>query len=337
LKSFLKLLILIFIIILSVFMALFLFFNRPADRIPEEGAEFEIINRDSSYSIAKRLLTDGYINSREFFIFIPRLFKLDKNLQVGCIKINSKDSTVEILKKIYLHEYITVSFTIPEGSTLEQVKKILLDANIVNAESLDEFFSRNDYISVIGLSGYKSMEGFLFPETYKFYRGVKPATVFKGMTSLFFKKLEEINPNYRMMNKEDLYDKIILASIVEREVKLKAEASIVAGVFYNRLKKRMRLQSCATIQYVLGKQKEYLTDEDLEIESPYNSYKHSGLPPTAISNPGFNALKASFFPAQNNYLFFVVADPGKGTHHFSENYDEHLTNQQIYKKSQGIY
>ena len=99
----------------------------------------------------------------------------------------------------------------------------------------------------------------------------------------------------------------------------------------------MRLQSCATVQYVLGKQKEYLTDDDLEIESPFNTYRHAGLPPAAISNPGYNALKASFYPAEHKYLFFVVADPEKGSHHFSEDYNEHLTNQQIYKKSQGLY
>jgi UPF0755 protein len=128
-----------------------------------------------------------------------------------------------------------------------------------------------------------------------------------------------------------------VASIIEKEVKVNEESSIVAGIFYNRLKTGMKLQSCATIQYVLDKPKEQLLESDLFIDNPYNTYFYRGLPPAPISNPGYHAIKAAFFPEKHNYLFFVVKDPAKGTHYFSTNYEEHLRAQKQYKQLKGFY
>lgn len=128
-----------------------------------------------------------------------------------------------------------------------------------------------------------------------------------------------------------------MASIIEREVKNKEEAPIVAGVFYNRLKQNIKLQSCATIQYILEKPKEHLLETDLLIDNSYNTYLYYGLPPGPICNPGATALNAAFHPANHNYLYFVVQDPAKGTHYFSSTYQEHLSAQRKYKAIKGFY
>ena len=122
--------------------------------------------------------------------------------------------------------------------------------------------------------------------------------------------------------KLSIKDVIILASLVEKEAQLPADRPIIAGVFLNRLKLDMPLQSCATIQYILGYPKAELTVADTERPSPYNTYQHMGLPPGPIANPGIAAINAVLYPEKTDYVYFV-ADP-KGAHHFSKTYDEHL-------------
>ncbi len=115
---------------------------------------------------------------------------------------------------------------------------------------------------------------------------------------------------------------ITLASIIEREAKLDRERPIISSVFHNRLKKNKLLQSCATVQYALGERKEDLTLKDLEIDSPYNTYKHLGLPPSPIASPGKASIEAALFPEDTDYLYFVAK--GDGSHIFSKTYSEHL-------------
>jgi UPF0755 protein len=313
------------------------FLNRSTGKIPPAGEEFEIKKGDNSHTIATRLYSQGYINSEYFFIGIIKLIGADSKINTGWILIDSGSTTLNIIESIVRNKFITVSFTIPEGSTLEQIKEILLKENITTKESIDEYFGSKEYKNIRGLEGYDTIEGFCYPETYKFFKGIGAGEIFRSMTDLFFKKLVDIYPKYGEMKKSELYKKVILASIVEREVKEKAEAPVVAAVFYNRLKGGMRLQSCATVQYILGKPKEHLLESDLLVDNPYNTYLYSGLPPAPISNPGSNALRAAFIPDENDYMFFVVKDPGKGTHFFSKTYSEHLAAQKIYKARKGFY
>lgn len=241
------------------------------------------------------------------------------------------------MKQIFGGNFITVSFTVPEGASIKQIQDILLKNDIVPEEELNAFLADPNYPAAIGLTGLKSAEGFLFPDTYKFYKGVSTRNVFENMVELFFSQLELIDPNYKKIPLDELQEKIIMASIIEKEVRLRNESRKVAGVFYNRIKIGMKLQSCATIQYVLGKPKEQLLETDLFIDHPYNTYIYRGLPPGPIGNPGYKALEAAFYPEKHDYIFFVVKDPAKGSHHFSVTYEEHLQAQARYKKIKGFY
>ncbi|OHD06429.1 MAG: hypothetical protein A2086_13385 [Spirochaetes bacterium GWD1_27_9] len=333
-KTFFILLLLIF----SVGASVIFFMNKQTGNIPVTGVEFEIKRGDSSHSIAKKLYQNGYINSEIFFVILTKVLRLDSKIKSGWLLLESDSSTMDILKKIVSGKFITVSFTIPEGSTVAQIKNILIKNKVVPKEDIEEFLSLPNYPVLIGLpSGYKTAEGFLFPETYKVFKGSSVESVFKTMVNLFYNKVESIYPDYKNLSKKDFYRKIVLASIIEREVKNPEEAAIVAGVFENRIKKNMKLQSCATVQYILDKPKERLLENDLLIDNPYNTYLYLGLPPTPISAAGLNSLRASFYPESHNYLFFVVKDPERGTHHFSQTYEEHLLAQKKYKAIKGFY
>lgn len=336
-KSFFKFILLLIIILSITLIAAFFWLNKSTGNIDNYETQFEIIKGDSSYSLANRLYLKGFINSKELFIIISRSLRLDRNLKAGWVRLLPGQTTIDIIRTIYSGDFVPISFTIPEGSTIKDIEKILVTSGAADIDQIKTFLSDSSYPAKIGLNGYKSAEGFLFPETYKFQKGVNVQVIFNEMVEMFFKKISEIYPQYNKLSVNELYDKVKMASIVEKEVKLPEEAPIVAGVFYNRIKSGMRIQSCATIQYILGKPKEQLLETDLQIIHPYNTYIFPGLPPGPICNPGVTALKAAFYPAEHDYLFFVVSDPDKGSHHFSTTYSEHLNAQKKYKSIKGLY
>jgi len=150
------------------------------------------------------------------------------------------------------------------------------------------------------------------------------------MIDRFWEIFQEINPDSSKLKKDELKKIVIIASIVEKEAELNSERPIIAGIFYNRLKRGMPLQSCSTIKYVIGNKKN-LTMSDIKIKTPYNTYIHRGLPPGPICNPGKESLKAAVYPAKTPYLFFV--SKGDGSHYFSTTYSEHLNAKNIYLDS----
>ena len=169
------------------------------------------------------------------------------------------------------------------------------------------------------------MEGYLFPDTYEVPKKYGVEKMIKVMLSNF----NQIAIENKFTDRAEkigfsLNEIIILASIIEKEAKFNDEKNKVSSVFYNRLKINMKLQSCATIQYILGEPKEGLDENDLKIDSPYNTYLYKGLPPGPICNPGLDSIIAALEPAEEDYLFFVLGDNGR--HIFSKTYQEHLKN-----------
>lgn len=169
----------------------------------------------------------------------------------------------------------------------------------------------------------------MFPDTYQFKKGTSNHEIIDKMLSRFneiYKSavfLEMKNTNYSL-------DEIItISSIVEEEAKLDIERPIIAKVFYNRLQKNMKLESCATVQYALGTHKSVLYYKDLEVDSPYNTYKYIGLPQGPICNPGKNSIMAALNPADVNYIYFV--SKGDGSHYFTNSYDEFLKYKKMLK------
>ncbi len=337
-KTIFKILLFVAIISITTVASTFLVLNSSNPNIPINGIEFEIKSGDSAGAIAYRMKEQNLISSVFMFKVITRLSGLDKKLQQGFIQISSGEKTTDIIQKILTGDIVTFSITIPEGLNQKEISKLLVDKKVISQSDIDTFFAKKNYPQTVGLpTNYTNLDGFLFPETYTFYKGADIEFIFKTMVKLFYKKVAEINADYKKMDENKFYETIILASIIEKEIRAPEEAEIAAGVFLNRIRTGMKLQSCATVQYILPKPKEQLLDADLLTPSPYNTYLNDGLPPTPIANPGSNALKAAFNPTKTDYYYFVVKDPARGTHQFSATYAEHLRAQSRYKELKGFY
>jgi UPF0755 protein len=216
------------------------------------------------------------------------------------------------------------------------VAAVLEENNITSAEEFTSAASDPQLLESLGIPG-DSAEGYLFPDTYLLPRDYPASKAVAAMVHRFFDVLEGIDPSYRLWSVKELQDLVILASIIEREYVVADEAPMMASVFYNRLAIDMPLQSCATVAFALSEEmgREYpkfLTLRDLEVQSAYNTYRHDGLPPGPIANPGKTALSAVINPADTNYLFFLLKDPETGEHEFTVNYSEHLTAKNLYLK-----
>ena len=217
-----------------------------------------------------------------------------------------------------------VRVTFPEGFTAEQMAEVLEHLGVCRKEEYLAFVMHPEHFARPWLSGVKSLEGFLFPDTYFLQVPTPPEEVIAVQLDRF----EELVLPLFSGKEASFLESIVLASIVEKETRLREEKPLVASVFLNRLQKNMRLQSCATVVYALKKEKGVsvtsLRERDLIFPSPFNTYLHEGLPPHAICNPGLDAIRAVLEPAQTDYLYFVLQEDGK--HAFARTYEEHLRN-----------
>ena len=225
--------------------------------------------------------------------------------------------------------------TVPEGYTLREIAKVLAQKGLADEKKFIKLTSDIDIIKQYKLEG-NSMEGYLFPETYCFQKGTKEDEIINMM----LRKFNQIagKNNIRKLAEDKyirFYDLIKLASIVEREAEKSEERPIIASIFLNRINKKMKLESCATIFYVLNldpnkKKRTKLVDRDLALNSLYNTYKNSGLTPTPICNPGIQSILAVLNPADTKYLYFVSKNDG--THEFSKTAEEHMKAKKKYQQ-----
>lgn len=293
-----------------------------ADKIEKE---FIVRNGESAYEVADQLYNQGIIkNSRALKIFF-RLFYSSEEMQSGKYKLSTDMSGLSILKDLVSGKgksYVVI--TIPEGYTVDQIAKLLEENQIGSAENFKRLAktTKNPFLSSEPSSDViYPLEGYLFPDTYHLYLE-KPAEeeLISAMLDNFDIKTKDLRAD--LEPDMTLEEWVILASLVEREVRKQDEQEVVAGIFWKRLHINMALQSCASIQYILGEQKLELTIADTQIPSPYNTYLHAGLTPGPVSNPGLAALKASLHPKDTEELFFVARPDGG--HIFSRTYEEHL-------------
>jgi len=295
-------------------------------RLTDDGYLINIRNGESSQSVGARLERTGFIKNKYFWNIVCRFGK--QKIKSGTYRINTPVSLLGIYKILVSGQEVLHKVTIPEGVTLKKMAKIIDESGVCSSES---FLTAAYDKAIIGK--YKipnqSMEGYLFPDTYLFPGEYPAEKVVTAMADNLFKNLKEIDPAILSMTPKELNEKIIIASIVEREYRVEREAPIMAGVFYNRLRIKMALQSCATVEYIMTEiqnrpHPSVLLFTDIEIDHPYNTYVRPGLPPGPISAPGLTALRASFFPEKTNYLYFRLEDVNSGRHYFSKTYDQHI-------------
>jgi UPF0755 protein len=246
---------------------------------------------------------------------------VDRQLRAGVYDVPPGLWTWETLSVLHQGQVQTVRVTLPEGLTLQQTAEMWERHGVVTREAFVEAASDPALMRRFHVAG-ASAEGFLFPETYTVARGVPASFLVETQIRGFFEHVAQIT-EAAGLSPDEIYDRVIVASLVEREARDPSEQARIAGVFYNRLDHDMRLESCATVRYLLNKSKDPLSLDDVRTPSPYNTYLHLGLPPGPIANPGSAALRAATSPEKNDYLFFSALEDGSHHHNFSRTYAEH--------------
>lgn len=282
-------------------------------------------------SISQILEDSGIIKDSRAFRIVSKITGNDSKYKAGTYSLSPSMNAYQIMEKIKTGISAGNMVTIPEGYTIRQTARLLADKGIVDeAEFLQEAETGTFNQSFVEdlPAGPDRMEGFLFPETYDIPINASAHDVIQIMLNHFEKIF---TPEYQVRSAEMGYSMreiMIIASMVERESVASEDRPLVASVVYNRFEAGMPLQFDSTVQYVLGEQKDRLYYTDTGIDSPYNTYVNRGLPPGPICSPGADSIKAALYPADTNYLYFVVDPEGQGTHNFTNDYDEFL----VFKK-----
>jgi len=284
----------------------------------------DIIEGDSGRVVAEKLQDAGVIKNALLFRLLVRFSGSGAGIKTGSFMINSDDNMMQILEQLKRGQGVLRFITIPEGLTLKEVASLMEEKGVVGRDAF--LRAASDKLFKVNGEAVESVEGYLLPDTYDLPAEFSATDVINTMIGAFNDK---VVPMYEKKKKNlpyplSLAQVVTLASLVEREAQLANERPIIATVYYNRLKKGMKLECDATIQYALGKPRHVLKYSDLRIKSPYNTYLHGGLPPGPIANPGLDSIKAVLEPERNDYLYYVRNDvKNDGSHVFSKTFNEH--------------
>jgi UPF0755 protein len=277
----------------------------PKDKI--SGEKIFIIEKGKGiFQIGKNLEKEGLIKNRIFFFVYLFLIGKEKNLQAGKYYLSSSMNIPQIAQKIIKGEIAKIKVTIPEGFTVKQIEEKL----------------------GLKLPG-ENLEGFLFPDTYEFSIDVSGEEVVKKMKENFERKISPYKEEIEKKGKK-LEEIVIVASLIEKEVKTKEDKELVSGILWKRLENGIPLQVDATITYITGKKTTKIPLEDLQIDSPYNTYKYKGLPPGPICNPGLESILAALYPKDSEYWYYLSNLEGKTI--FSKTLTEHNLAKEKYLK-----
>jgi len=307
----------------------------PPERRSYDAFEFEVKKGQGVKEIGWALKEQNLIRSSFWFEAYVWLNGESSSLKAGKYSLSPSFNiplVVDALSggKVILNE---ARVTLPEGLSLLEMKAKLLEAGVAGAENLEkekigDFTLQYKFLGEASIGS--SLEGFLFPDTYRFKKDAKTEEIVKRFLENFDKKLlpawrEEIS-----RQKKTLYEILTMASIIQGEAGSEEEMPLIASVFYNRLKIGMALESDATVNFATGQNRRQPLLEDLKIKSPYNTYLNKGLPPGPIGNPGEAAIKAAIYPASSNYYYFL--HPLNSPAVFSRTGQEHNANRVKYLK-----
>lgn len=315
-----------FLLLVSCFIFLYQLYM-PLSKNVEE-TEFIVREGQSLKEIAENLRLERIIGNKLVFVLYVWIQGKTNNLQAGKYSLSSSMNIAEIAKKIVsgdvFHDWVKV--TIPEGWTNKQIEEKLVELGILNPQKYTTYtVSTESFPFLADRPPGPSLEGYLFPDTYYFDKETDTVeTVVKKMLVNFGEKLNQDLQEEIKRQGKTIFEVVILASIVQNEVSSPQDMAKVAGIFYNRFKLGIPLQSDATVNYITGKNLRQPLIEDTKVKSPYNTYLHLGLPPGPISNPGLEAIKAVIYPEETEYLYFL--NPPDGTTIFSKTFQEHNAN-----------
>jgi UPF0755 protein len=287
----------------------------------------------STRTIQKILEEKGVLRQRSSFAFAARLLQVSKGIQAGEYALSPSDSLYTILQKlkageVFQPEMVRKMVTFPEGMSIYKMGEVLRKNGISDPDKFQGLVKegiteelRARHWEIFKYIPSESLEGYLYPDTYWFFEKAGVEDVVEIMVSRFEKVVMPFWKKAGKDTKYTLHEIITLASIIEKEAQKKDERAIISSVYHNRLDKNMYLAACPTIKYALNRPTKKVYYEQLEVKSPYNTYKNKGLPPGPICNPGIESIKAAVYPAKTNYYYFVAQKDG--SHIFSSTWGEH--------------
>ncbi len=302
---------------------------------PPGGADapdlmFEVPTGASLARIARDLEAEGLVRSARAVTWMAQARGFASGLRSGEYRLSASMRPEAILRKIARGEVVSYEVVLPEGLRAEEIALRLEGAGLVDAESFLQAVRDPELAAELGLEG-DSLEGYLFPETYRFPRRLGAREIARALVGQFHLVWRQIEPQARRRGL-GMRDVVTLASIVEKETGAAEERPVIASVFHNRLGRGMRLESDPTVIYGIREFDGNLRRTHLQdAGNPYNTYRNAGLPPGPIANPGAEALRAVVQPADTEFLYFVSRNDG--THRFSRTYREHTNAVNRYQSS----
>jgi UPF0755 protein len=296
------------------------------EQVPVGPARVEVVKGDTLSSVAGKLERAGVIDSAFMFEVEARLGGYGTEIQTGEYTFSPGENSEKILQKLTAGEAApTLQITVPEGLDLEQTAQEVARQSGVSAAAFEEAARTTDYgYGFLEDPAVKSTEGFLFPKQYEFEEGTTAPQMVTRMLEQYLLETQslDISGAKERLNLTE-YELVIVASLIEKEASKPEERPLVASVIYNRIREDMPLQIDATVLYALDRPKKELSLTDLKIDSPYNTYENTGLPPGPICSPSRQSLEAAINPAETDYLYYVLKADGE-EHFFTSNYNEFL-------------
>lgn len=321
---------------------------QPVDPDSEKVIEVEIPIGSGLDAISEKLEKSGVIKNARIFKYYAKVNN-EADFQAGTYGLTqamTTDELIESLKSGVVYRTPVFTLVIPEGLSLDQIAKRTSEKTSITEEQFMEYVTSEETIQEY-MTKYPdviteeirneniryALEGYLFPATYPFY-DEKP-TVKEVVDTMVDATVQNVTPylGYLAENEKSPHWLLTFSSLLEMEATEQADRDSIASVFYNRIKQDMPLQTDPTVLYALGEHKSRVLNEDLKVDSVYNTYLHKGLPPGPIANSGTVSLQATVEPSKTNYLFFLADKTGKN--HFAETYEEHLENKAEYIDSQN--
>ena len=301
-----------------------------------EGGLFVVVKGENANVVASKLVKQNLISNRIFFLYYIWKSGALHEIKAGKYQLAAGATIPEIVKTITNPNLSSneVEVMFREGLSMTEMAQLINDNNLPGTEFLDLCKNptteiKNKYDFLKDLNANATLEGYLFPDTYAFAKNASAQLILEKILNNFAKKIDAQTLAEIKNQKKSLREIIIMASIIEKEAGKQEDMGKVSSVFWNRLKIGQRLQSDATLEYVLGTGKIQHSVKETQFKSPYNTYQVAGLPPGPVSNPGLDAIKAAINPTQSDYLYFLTDLATKKTI-FAKTFEEHVQNKAKY-------
>ena len=301
--------------------ALFYEAATPTEAVRHTSVVVDVPAHEDTREIARRFEQAGVVRSEWTFLALSAVRGTLRKLKAGEYEVPRGATPLAVLRMVERGRVRQHPVLHPEGATVAELARALEASGLARAADVLRVASDPGFLRGHGIAEAPSVEGYLFPDTYYFVKGMRTEELLGRMVQRLRVKLgTDIEARARERG-FTLHQMLTLASIVEREAVAPEEAKIISGVFWNRLRRDMPLQADPTVQYAVRKERGTLTRSDLATDHPYNTYRRTGLPPGPIASPGIRSIDATLDPARVSYLYFVAIDERR--HHFSTTVEEH--------------